>query len=242
MPIPDFTTLAKRAGKLDIALEIRRHRGPIDVVVDSTGLKVFGEGELKMRQHGKGKRRTWRRVHLAVNPQTQEIVAPTLTDNSSDDAGQVDPLLDQAPKKVRKLYGDGAYDQQKVYDTWQRRGVVAIIPHRRNARIQRHGNYAGVGLARDMAIRQIRDLGRRRSKERVGYHRRSLSETAIYRMKCSFGGCLKNPRLGNQQTEVRLRSKILNTSPTSASLSSSGVSQQGHCGVFLPEISLTAWE
>ena len=67
--IPDYTSLAKRASSLGISLEVRKHRGPIDVVVDSTGLKVFGEGEWKMRKHGKSKRRTWRKLHLAVNPE-----------------------------------------------------------------------------------------------------------------------------------------------------------------------------
>ena len=97
LDIPDYTSLAKRAAKLGISLDVRRHRGAIDVVVDSTGLKVFGEGEWKMRKHGKSKRRTWRKLHLAVNPQTQEIEAETLTENSCDDASQVDPLLDQVP-------------------------------------------------------------------------------------------------------------------------------------------------
>lgn len=73
--IPDYSSLAKRAGKLDVKLTIAGKRGHIDIVVDSTGLKVFGEGEWKMRTHGKAKRRTWRKLHLSVNPQTREIVA-----------------------------------------------------------------------------------------------------------------------------------------------------------------------
>ncbi len=77
--IPDFTSLAKRAAKLEIALDVADRQGPIDVVVDSTGLKVFGEGEWKTRKHGVSKRRTWRKLHLAVNPDTQEIEAEVLT-------------------------------------------------------------------------------------------------------------------------------------------------------------------
>ena len=73
--IPDFSSLAKRAAKLRVSLSVTARKGPIDVVVDSTGLKVFGEGEWKMRKHGKGKRRTWRKLHLTVNPATQEIEA-----------------------------------------------------------------------------------------------------------------------------------------------------------------------
>ena len=208
--IPDYTSLAKRAAKLEIWLDVRRHTGAIDVVVDSTGLKVFGEGEWKMRKHGKSKRRTWRKLHLAVNPDTQEIVAETLTENSCDDASQADPLLDQVPGPTNGFYGDGAYDKWKVYETLEQCGMKAIIPPQRNAKISQHGNSRSRPLPRDVEIREIRRHGRRRWKERVGYHRRSLSETAMYRMKCCFGDHLKNRLLPNQRAEARVRSKILN--------------------------------
>jgi hypothetical protein len=210
VPIPDFTSLAKRAAKLGVALDVARRRGAIDVVVDSTGLKVFGEGEWKMRKHGKTKRRTWRKLHLAINPDTHEIVAETLTENSCADADQTDALLDQTPAQVDAFYGDGAYDQWKVYGTLKKRNIKPIIPPRRTAKIKRHGNGNKPPLPRDEAIRAIRRKGRRAWKNDIGYHRRSLAETAMYRMKCCFGDHLKNRLLPNQQTEARLRSKILN--------------------------------
>ena len=104
--IPDYSSLAKRAVKLGISLSVTARRGSIDVVVDSTGLKVFGEGEWKMRKHGKSKRRTWRKLHLTVNPATQEIEAEVLTENSEHDADQVDGLLDQVNGPVAAFYGD----------------------------------------------------------------------------------------------------------------------------------------
>jgi hypothetical protein len=210
LAIPHYSSLAKRAAKLGVLLDVRRHKGAIDVVVDSTGLKVFGEGEWKMRTHGKSKRRTWRKLHLAINPQTQEIVAETLTENSADDAGQVDSLLDEVAHPTKRLYGDGAYDKWKVYKSLAKRRTKPIIPPQRNAKISQHGNSARRPLPRDEAIRAIRRCGRRRWKESVGYHRRSLSETAMYRMKCCFGDHLKNRSLPNQRAEARLRSKILN--------------------------------
>lgn len=208
--IPDYTSLAKRAAKLGISLDVARYAGPIDVVVDSTGLKVFGEGEWKMRKHGKSKRRTWRKLHLAVDPATQEIVAETLTENSCADADQAAPLLDQTKGKINKFSGDGAYDQWKVYETLATRKIKPIIPPRRNAKIKRHGNANDPRLPRDEAIREIRRKGRKAWKNDIGYHRRSLAETAMYRMKCCFGDHLKNRLIPNQQTEARLRSKILN--------------------------------
>lgn len=208
--IPDYSSLAKRAAKLRILLSVAARRGPLDVVVDSTGLKVFGEGEWKMRKHGKSKRRTWRKLHLTVNPATQEIEAELLTENSEHDADQVDKLLDQVNGPIAAFYGDGAFDQWKVYDSLCERTIQPIIPPRRNAKIKQHGNAHQTPLVRDEAIRSIRRIGRKRWKEEIGYHLRSLAETAMYRMKCCFGDKLKNRKLPNQRAEVRLRSKILN--------------------------------
>lgn len=211
LAIPDFTSLAKRAAQTKIAISMdEAMTGPIDVVVDSTGLKVYGEGEWKVRQHGVGKRRTWRKLHLAVNPESHEIVAQVLTDNSAHDADQVEPLLDQVDRDVQTLYGDGAYDQWKVYQGLDGRGVDAIIPPRKNARIKRHGNAVADPLPRDECIRQIRRDGRKAWKQSIGYHRRSLVETAVHRLKSAFGGSLKNRALENQKTEVSLRCKLLN--------------------------------
>jgi hypothetical protein len=209
--VPDFMSLAKRAGQTNVTLQVDKSAtGPIDVVVDSTGLKVYGEGEWKVRQHGVGKRRTWRKLHLAVNPETHEIVAQVLTDNHAHDADQVEPLLEQVDGEVQTFYGDGAYDQWKVYDGLAERGVDAIIPPRKNARIKQHGNESADPLPRDECIRQIRRDGRKARKQSIGYHRRSLAETARHRLKACLGGSLKNRILENQRTETSLRCKLLN--------------------------------
>lgn len=208
--IPDYTSLAKRAAKLEIALDVAHRKGSIDVVVDSTGLKVFGEGEWKTRKHGISKRRTWRKLHLAINPKTQEIEAEVLTENSGHDADQVDDLLDQIDQPIDSFGGDGAYDQWKVYNRLAEGEIEAIIPPRQNAKIKQHGNASQPPISRDEAIRGIRRVGRKQWKKEVGYHRRSLAETAMYRLKCCFGDKLKNRELENQRAESRLRSKILN--------------------------------
>ena len=156
------------------------------------------------------KRRTWRKLHLSINAASQEIVAETLTTNKCDDADMVPAILAQIELPVAKLYGDGAYDQWKLYDVLEREAIMPVIPPRRSASIKKHGNCAGKPLPRDEAIRGIRRLGRRRWKEEIGYHRRSLVETSIYRLKQSFGARLKNKRFENQQIETRLRCKLLN--------------------------------
>ena len=147
---------------------------------------------------------------MAVNPETQEIEAEVLTENSGHDADQVDELVEQVEAPIEAFYGDGAYDQWKVYGRLAEEEIEAIIPPRKNAKIKQHGNSSQPPLERDEAIRGIRSAGRKRWKKEVGYHRRSLAETAMFRMKCCFGAILKNRKLGNQKIESRVRCKILN--------------------------------
>jgi len=82
-----------------------------------------------------------------------------MTENSCDDAGQTDDLLESSSSPVDKLYGDGAYDQRKVYETLKKRGIKAIIPPRPQREDSRHGNSRGRPLPRDAAIREIRRRG-----------------------------------------------------------------------------------
>ena len=110
LPVPDYTTLCKRAKRLAVSLH-RTATGPLHLVLDSTGVKVFGEGEWKVRQHGYTKRRTWRKLHLSVDSATQEIQAVVLSEASLDDAGAVPELLDQNTESVEQVGGDGAYDK-----------------------------------------------------------------------------------------------------------------------------------
>jgi hypothetical protein len=208
--IPHHTSLQKRAAKLSITIAIAQPVGPIDLVVDSTGLKVYGEGEWKVKKHGADRHRTWRKLHLAVDPATHTIVAQSLTESNIHDSYQVEPLLEQVESDVDTFYGDGAYDQWKVHDSLQDQGIKAIIPPRKNANIKQHGNSSKDRLPRDESVRQIRREGRQAWKESVGYHRRSLAETAMFRLKNTFGGKLENRKLSNQITEVAVKCKILN--------------------------------
>ena len=210
VPIPDFTSLAKRAAKLGVSLDLPHRAGPIDVVVDSTGLKVYGAGEWRSQAYQTSKRRTWRKLHLSINAATHEIVAEVLTSRACDDADMVPALLAQIDAPVATLHGDGAYDRWKLYDELAQAEIQPVIPPRKGASIRRHGNSAQPRLPRDEAIRGIRRLGRKGWKRESGYHRRSLVETSMSRLKQAFGPRLKNKAFENQRTETRLRCKLLN--------------------------------
>ena len=147
---------------------------------------------------------------MSVDPETHEIVAEVLTENSVDDASQVGPMLEQIEPPVETFFGDGGYDQWEVYDALAAQQIKPIIPPQQNAKIKQHGNCADAPLPRDEAIRGIRRSSRKIWKEEIGYHRRSLAETAMFRLKQTLGEKLKNRNLANQKTESRIRCKILN--------------------------------
>jgi hypothetical protein len=120
----------------------------------------------------------------------------------------VKTLIVETKNKIGRFYGDGAYDPWEVRDELEKRGIEQVIPPREDAVLQHRKD--GRRKERDAAIRAIGKIGRKGWKTRVGYHRRSLSETGMYRMKTLFGGTLKNRKFENQKTEVRLRCKLLN--------------------------------
>ena len=206
--IPDFTSLQKRAAKLGIDIDVTKYHGKIDVVVDSTGLKVFGEGEWKVKKHGWAKHRTWRKLHLMIDPVTHQIIAELLTGNDVHDSQAVGELLNETENEIGRFHGDGAYDPWEVRDELEKRGITQVIPPREDAVLQNRKD--GKRKERDAAIREIEKNGRKKWKKGIGYHRRSLVETGMDRMKTIFGGNLKNRKFENQQTEVRLRCKLLN--------------------------------
>jgi Transposase DDE domain len=207
--VPDYSTLCRRAATVRITLP-RRAEGPLNLVLDSTGLKVYGEGEWKVRKHGYSKRRTWLKLHLAIDPQTHEIQAAMVSDPGVTDEEMVPPLLEQVDHPVESMAGDGAYDRRTVSDELDRRDARALIPPRRDAVIWRHGNSAGPRLARDENLRRIRQVGRKAWKEESGYHRRSLGETAMFRIKTIFGDSVSSRHPAQQATEVGIRCRALN--------------------------------
>ena len=217
LAVPDYSTLSRRQGALAVGLPKKQTDSPdspMHLVVDSTGLKVYGEGEWKVRQHGWTKRRTWRKLHVGVNEATGEVVAQTLTSHRIDDASQMIPLLTQVDEGVGAVGGDEAYDKRKVFDALATPSsgpsIRPIIALRKDATIQQHGNCKAPPLARDEILRAMRRTGRKGWKQASGYHRRSLAETQIYRYKHLIGDKLKARSWVNQQVESRLGCAILN--------------------------------
>ena len=206
----DYTTLCRRQKNLTVPLKIKKTNEPLHAVFDSTGLKIFGEGEWKVRQHGYSKRRTWRKLHLGLNEASGEIIARVVSTNDIGDGEVLPDLLEQIKSPLSQASGDGAYDSFENYDLLEKCGAKITIPPRENAKIRQHGNSKESPLARDEIIRSIRKIGRAEWKKQNGYHRRSLAETAMFRFKQIFGDNLHAILFKSQAVESFIKCNVLN--------------------------------
>jgi hypothetical protein len=206
LPVLSYSQLSRR--QQDLKIELPRHkRGQaLHIVVDATGLKVYGEGEWKTRQHGIGKRRTWRKVHLAFDAETQEVVAEVTTENNVHEKEKMPDLLIQIEEEVAQVSADSGYDYQTCYQAIAAKGARAVIPPRRNGRVWDNGQMDD----RDNNLRRIAQIGREAWKQESDYHQRSLAETGMFRLKKTFGPGLLARSLKRQQIEVRVRCVALN--------------------------------
>ena len=209
--VPDHSTLSKRGKTLRVRLPKKTNKS-LNLVLDSTGLKIYGEGEWKVRKHGYSKHRTWRKLHVGANPDNGEIQMAVLTENSISDDAVVKQMLEQIEQTLLSCAADGAYDKRRVYEVLKAHSpeVEILIPPRKNARIWQHGNSKEERLKRDENLRYIRKHGRQQWKKDSGYHIRSLAETIMFRLKIIFADKLSARLLETQTTQALIRCLALN--------------------------------
>jgi hypothetical protein len=210
LPVPDHTTFSRRSADLTVANAVSIASGPVNVVIDSTGLKVFGAGEWQREKHGGKGRRTWRKLHLAADPDTGEILASELTTTEDGDASLVGPLLDQISGPIASVTADGAYDGEPVYCIIAKRDPAAamIIPPRSTAVPSDNADTAPT--QRDRHLRMIQERGRLGWQKAVNYGLRSLGEVAMMRYKTVIGRRLHARTLPTQKAEAAAGCKVLN--------------------------------
>ncbi|MGQ9371279.1 IS5 family transposase [Azospirillum sp. ST 5-10] len=210
LPVPDHTTFSRRSANLEVASALAATGGPVTVVIDSTGLKVFGKGEWHQEKYGGTTRRSWRKLHLAVNPDTGKVLASELTGNEEGDASLVGPLLDKIARPIGAVIADGAYDGEPVYRAVADRAPEAevIIPPRATA--VPSDTAETDPTRRDRHIRMIKERGRLGRQRAVQYGRRSLVEVAMLRYKVLIGRCLRARTLPAQKAEVRAACVVIN--------------------------------
>lgn len=211
LPVPEHSTLSRRMAEMEVGLEVKTNPQPRHLVIDSTGLKVYGEGEWKVRTHGVSKRRTWRKLHLCIDAGSGEVIVAAASENSVSDCAVFPEMLRAVEDEIEQISADGSYDRRKVYAALNEREIKrAAIPPRKGAKIWQHGNSRKERLIRDENLRAVRKKGRRPWKREANYHQRSLAETGVFRFKTIFTDKLQSRKQDNQFQEMIIKCAVLN--------------------------------
>lgn len=210
--VPDFSTLYRRQKTLNVNLPYRGGTGPLNLLIDSTGIKAEGEGEWNARKHGGPKRRIWRiwrKIHIGIDEETLEVRAVEVTTSNIGDAPMLPELLKQIPldQDIGSITADGAYDTRKCHDAIAERNAHAVIPPRKNAKPWKPTSNGAI--ARNQAVEASRYLGRTLWRRWSGYHRRSRVETKMHCVK-RLGQSLMARDFDRQVAEIQIRIAVLN--------------------------------
>ena len=207
--IPDYSTLCRRSRLLRKKLRIPKAAStqPIHLMIDSTGLRIHVGNARKPP-----KQRAWRKLHIAVDRETGNIVASELMASRARDATRVPALLTQIQAPLVSVAADSAYDKEAVYEAIEAhspgRRTRVVIPPQRNATLSQNSNTAM--QERDRHIRAIERHGRREWYKLSGYTKRSMVENAVYRYKAIIGPEMRARTLARQRVEHRIGCEILN--------------------------------
>jgi hypothetical protein len=210
LPVPDHSTLSRRAATLEVAKPYPNSRGPVHLLVDSTGLRLGGPGEWLVEKHGNRTRRSWRKLHIGVDAETGQILASELKPHDDDDGAQAEALLNQITGPLASFTGNGAYDREDIYGTVVEGHPDAdvIVPPRSTAVLSVMAETSPT--QRDRHLQCIHEHGRIGWQKTSGYTRRALVEAAISRFKRVIGNALRSRTDQRRRMEVTIAIHALN--------------------------------
>lgn len=226
LKLPDYAHAARQSGKLK--LKIKGINSQIaegmELAFDSTGVNVYNRSGWHQRKYAEEvkhkKNDQWKKVHVVLELNSMEIVAVTYTPSQVNDCEEIEALSRQIEGEVASIRADSAYDTEKMYKKGYEWGAKMLIPPGRRARMQeeitKRRQEKKVHLEqRDEIIRQIRgyanfDEGLKAWKKSSGYHRRSLVESCMNRIKKTFGFCLQQRTEQGRANEVITKANLLN--------------------------------
>lgn len=216
IPTPHYTTLCRRGKTLNVDLGIKPSGVPRHILIDSTGVQVLGEGEWKRLKHGESRCQVWKKLHIALDADSLDIVALSVTDSVRLDCNYLPGLIEQIKDPIKQITGDGAYDKQNCYETALRRGAKPVFPPQHNAAVQRNKSKKSPALIpRDELITRLKSAPDKEEELRLwkqenNYHRRSLVETNMGRLNSIFGDEMSARTPENQYTDLAIRCRIIN--------------------------------
>ena len=177
LPCPDHTTISRRNRSPNICWHTRGlPDGPVHFIVDSTDLRICGQGEWHAKKHGERRHKRWKKLHLGVD-ENGRILASKVTKGHEQDPSQVPSLLAQVNWVIDRFVGDGIYDQEAVYEAVDHHspGAEVIVPPKKDAALS--NNSISVPSLRDCHIAEFRSKGRSEWKRQSGYY---LPENYIF--------------------------------------------------------------
>lgn len=207
--LPTYSLICKRASKLEALLPKLSSRRPKVVLIDATGIKVYGEGEWKVKMHGASKRRKWIKLHIAVDEKNQEIIHLEVTKGHEADCKVGPKIIDKLPRSVNKVIGDGGYDTKRCRQAIDRIGAKDLIPPRKNSQL------SSTLIRRNNALLEIKGLGGDKLAREIwgkltGYSRRVLAETSFSRLKGLYGERFFSKKMETQKVEGHIKCRMLN--------------------------------
>jgi len=208
LDLPTYSLICKRASKMEALLPKLSWRKPKVVLIDASGVKVYGEGEWKVKIHGVSKRRKWVKIHIAIDAKTQEIIELEITKGYRADCIVGPKIIQKLPRSTKAVLGDGGYDTKNCREAIRDIGATDLIPPRKSSRLSNLGR-------RNQSLLEIKGLGgdlvaREIWGKLTGYSKRSLVETAFSRMKRLFGERFYSQKMETQKVEGIIKCRMLN--------------------------------
>jgi hypothetical protein len=209
--VPDYSTLSIKLRNMKIKLPVMRKdtSGGQVVSLDSTGVKIHGQGEWNRKKHNQKDRRQWVKVHLIVDNDTMQILGAEATADDVHDCEGFDQLIDVLPNKINKLLGDGAYDTLESHKKSLENGIELVALPRGNAVIDLKSTEQHISK-RNEHVSKYKEKGIYAWANKYGYWARNRVESTISRFKTTFSGSLSSRKIESQKNEIILKCKILN--------------------------------
>jgi hypothetical protein len=208
---PDHTTLSRRQRSVKVTHIPKAHEGPLNLVIDSTGLKILGDGEWQTQKHKtSNRRRSWRKLHLAID-RGGYIIASALTDRTVSDASAGISILEQIEGTIARFTADGAYDSRPMYEALTKSGdtdIRIVIPPMKTASVDSKAK--GLWCQRNDAIKRIDKVGRRQWRKESGAHQQARAENGMSRYKRIVGDRLRAKHRSSQKTEALIAVDVIN--------------------------------
>lgn len=207
--IPSYTQICRRMKTLKLPKELLSKRGVTDIVLDTTGLKVYGEGEWRAEKYGG--RKSWRKLHLAMDPRSGKLVLAEMTGEHKHDTTYLEKALQRTNCRRGTVLIDGIADSRRCYELAKSYGKNLITPPKKGAVFRGEESLKG----RNEALSIIRGLGgdivaRSIWSKLVGYNRRVIIESMMSRWKRLYGGSLKSRCETRQGIEVQIKAQMIN--------------------------------